>query len=36
MKSVQTEEVFKMRFIGAYGQYEKGKLTCEEAADRDL
>lgn len=33
MKSVQTEEVFKMRFIDAYGQYEKGKLTCEEAAD---
>ena len=33
MKTAITEEVFKMRFIDTYGQYEKGKLTCEEAAD---
>jgi len=33
MKTWLTEEVFKMRFIDAYGQYEKGRLTCEEAAD---
>lgn len=28
-----TDEVFKMRFIDAYGQYGKNKLTCQEAAD---
>ena len=33
MKTWLTEEVFKMRFIDAYGQYGKGRLTCEEAAD---
>jgi transposase len=33
MKTMLTEEVFKMRFIDAYGQYEKDRLTCEEAAD---
>ena len=27
------EEVFKMRFIDAYGQYGKGRLTCDEAAE---
>jgi transposase len=26
-------EVFKMRFLDIYGQYEKGRLRCEEAAE---
>jgi len=33
MKTVAINEVFKMRFLDAYKQYEKSKLTCEEAAD---
>jgi transposase len=33
MKTMSIGEVFKMRFIDAYGQYEKGRLTCEEAAE---
>lgn len=33
MKTMSIGEVFRMRFIDAYGQYEKGRLTCEEAAE---
>ena len=28
-----SEEIFKMRFIDCYDQYQKRKLTCEEAAE---
>lgn len=33
MKSKLSEEIFKMRFTDIYGQYEKNRLTCEEAAE---
>lgn len=33
MKTVSINEVFKMRFLDIYKQYEKSKLSCEEAAD---
>ena len=33
MKTKLTEEIFKMRFIDCYGQYQKKKLSCEEAAE---
>lgn len=33
MKMVSIAEVFKMRFVDVYGQYERNKLTCEEAAE---
>jgi transposase len=33
MKTMSIAEVFKMRFIDVYGQYERNKLTCEEAAE---
>lgn len=33
MKMVSINEVFKMRFLDIYGQYEKNKLSCEEAAE---
>jgi transposase len=33
MKTVSIDEVFKMRFLDVYKQYEKSKLSCEEAAD---
>ena len=32
MKMVSINEVIKMRFLDIYGQYEKSKITCEEAA----
>jgi transposase len=33
MKAKLSEETFKMRFIEICGQYQKNKLTCEEAAE---
>ena len=33
MRTKSSEEVFKMRFIDCYGQYQKKRLTCEEAAE---
>ena len=33
MKTKLSEEIFKMRFIDCYDQYQKRKLTCEEAAE---
>lgn len=33
MKTITIVEVFKMRFLDIYGQYQKDKLTCEEAAE---
>lgn len=33
MKTVSITEVFKMRFVDVYDQYEKNKLTCEDAAE---
>ena len=33
MKTKLSEEIFKMRFIDIYGQYQKNRLTCEEAAE---
>lgn len=33
MKTKLSAEIFKMRFIDIYGQYQKRKLTCEEAAE---
>lgn len=33
MKTVSIAEVFKMRFLDVYGQYQKKKLSCEEAAE---
>lgn len=33
MKTKLSEEVFKMRFIDCYSQYQKKKLSCEEAAE---
>jgi len=33
MKTKLSEEIFKMRFIDCYSQYQKKKLSCEEAAE---
>jgi len=33
MKMVSINEVLKMRFLDIYSQYEKAKLSCEEAAE---